>query len=690
MPVKLAKKAGFCSGVQKAIDQLLKQAAEQGSGSTLGPLVHNEDVVKYLEKHSIAAVEYPSDTQGAFLAIRTHGITPTELKMINESNIFSVIDLTCTRVKKVQKIAGELNTAGYNIIIFGDREHPEVKGLIGWAGGKACVVSSLEEYNQLPKNQPSALIAQTTADYNVYIKVKEKFVENNPRDLAYDTLCPEARLRQKEAVELAKSVEALVVVGSESSANTKALYDLCRQIKPTCRILNAGELEQSFIESFSLFGVTAGASTPPWTIKEVVEKVEKESVDLEQTEQFNFDEEIKTAQPGEQILGKVARVTDDEVYVDIGAKTEAILPASEVHIDQGKSLTDLFVPEDEVEVLVIDVDEQEGKIIVSNRRFAKEQRLIKLEQFFEEGTVVEGEVKQVMNAGIVINLDSGIDGFMPGSLVDIKYIPDFKEFIGQKLLFKIQEFDREKEKFILSRKAVLEDKAATIKEEVLNKIEVGSVIDGSVKRLTGFGAFVDVGGIDGLVHISELSWDRVEHPGEILQVGDQVKVKVLEVDPNKERISLSLRKTQPDPRVKEIESYQIGQVIQGKVTRLTNFGAFIELQPGIEGLAHISQLAEYHVDHPSEILREGEDVEVKIIEVKPKTKRISLSLKETRGVMGVSVKNNSNDSAASSVTLGDIFGDLFEKEGFSTTGPVESNSEELTDDNSKNDKGGKD
>ncbi len=663
MQVILADKAGFCSGVNRAINHLLDQAAHHGSGSTLGPLVHNEEVVDYLKQRSVTSIEKPEDAEGSFLAIRTHGVTPGMLERLYSLEDITIIDLTCPRVQRVQKKAAQLREQGLKIVIFGNAKHPEVKGLLGWAGGDATVITSLEELENLVIEAPAGLIAQTTSDPDLYDQVKQNFKEKFPEGQVYDTLCPETRLRQGEIINLAKRVEALVVVGSETSANTKALYDCCRQLKPSCRINNARELPKSFLRQYKIFGVTAGASTPPWTIKEVVESMENENLEVKNEEQFDFDVEVKVAQVGEQVTGKVARVTDEEVYVDIGAKTEAILPVNEVHLDEGKELADIFTPEDDIEVTVLETDEQEGKVVVSHKRLARDKRLKEIEQAHNEDTTMEGKVKQVVSAGLVIDLGSGVEGFMPGSLVDVKFIPDFNVFKDQNLQFKVLEFNREKGKIILSRKKILEEEQAKKKEETLSALEVGSTITGTVKRLTNFGAFVDVGNIDGLVHISELAWERVGHPSEVLSNGDQVEVKVLEVNPEKERISLSIRKTQPDPWTSAVEELEDGQIVTGKVTRLVNFGAFIEIKPGVEGLAHISQLADYHVNHPSEVLSEGEETEVKILEIKSKAKRISLSIKEARGTTVVTKEPEQEEEMEDgSVTLGDVFGNLFDKE----------------------------
>ncbi len=699
MQVIVGNKAGFCSGVSKAVKRILEETETGSCGTTLGPLVHNEAVAEYLNKFGIRSVTAPQEASGSFVAVRTHGVTPNVLQELQDLMNIKLIDLTCPRVRRVQEIVADLRHNKVNIYIFGKREHPEVEGLVGWAGDSAVVFSQPGDLDDLEIKEPAALVAQTTAGTEMFARAVEKFKQRLPSARIFNTLCPETQLRQEEVKELAHRVEALIVVGSETSANTKALYECCRQYKPVCRVNNFRELDRSFLKRFNVIGVTAGASTPPWTIKEVVESMENENMEvqndevkseelqeetLEQEEtqgeeQFQFDQELKVPQVGEQVAGKVARVTDEEVYVDIGAKTEAILPVAEVHLPGDQKLSDLFAPEDNIEVTVLDVDDQEGKVAVSHKRLAREKRISELEEALEQELILEAPVKQVVGAGMVIDLGNGIEGFMPGSLVDTRFIPDFTEFKDQNVKFKIIEFDREKGKLILSRKKIIEEESRKEKEATLQSIEVGSTITGTVKRLTDFGAFVDVGGIDGLVHISELSWERIGHPSEVLKVGEQIEVKVLEVISEKERISLSIRKTQPDPWTKAAEDLESGQIMTGKVTRLVNFGAFIELKPGVEGLAHISQLADFHVKHPSEVLSEGEEIEVKVIEVKTKSKRISLSVKDAGGVnvaQNVTMSNGSTDNG--NVTLGDVFGDLFDKEDYQAN-VVEDNDHEADD-----------
>ncbi|MGB4643172.1 MAG: bifunctional 4-hydroxy-3-methylbut-2-enyl diphosphate reductase/30S ribosomal protein S1 [Dethiobacteria bacterium] len=733
MRIRLAEHAGFCSGVKKAVETALQESSRGDRVLTLGPLVHNEAVALHLARHNVIAVENPEQAAEGILLIRTHGVSPAIMDELRCREQLTVIDLTCPKVRRIQKLARRLAKNGLQIIIYGDARHPEVKGVIGWAGEKAeiDVVASAEDLKQLTIKASAALIAQTTGQSMVYAEIKAAFLQLCPGGKVYDTLCPETGIRQREAVQLAKEVEAMVVVGSANSANTRALAEACQRLRPTLMVAGAGELDLDFLRRYRLIGVTAGASTPHWMIKEVVARMENEKLEVEVNgeevspeetipeetvageagsaeevseetapeeemptevveavqgedtdevkeetgfgeEGFDFAGDLNVVQVGEQITGKVVRAAADEVYLDINYKTEALLPAKEVYLQEGETLADRFEPGQEIEVTVIDIEDRDSKVVVSHKRLARDRRWQELHQALEEQTTEEGKVKQVVNAGMVLDLGEGIDGFMPGSLVDLRYIPDFKPFLDEKVKFKVIELNREKDKVILSRKKVIEEENLRKKEETLRSLEIGATIPGVVRRLIDFGAFVDIGGIDGLVHISEISWERVDHPQDVLKVGQEIEVKVLDVIPERERISLSLRRTQPDPWTKAMQELKNGEIVKGKITRLVNFGAFVELRPGVEGLVHISQIADYHVKHPSEVLQEGEEVDVKILELKPEAKRISLSIKEVRKNAYPEEESEEEEKDAGSggtVTLGDVFGDLFENAGSKDADP---------------------
>lgn len=798
MIIRLAEHAGFCSGVKEAVDTALRVSSPGSRVSTLGPLVHNDSVTAHLARHGITSVENPEDASEGVMLIRTHGVTPAVMEEAQRQEHLAVMDLTCPKVQRVQKLAQKLGRGGMQIIFFGDPLHPEVKGVIGWAGENAeiDVIASVEELRQLTVKASAVLIAQTTGQSETYREIEEEFLRLCPGGKVYDTLCPETGRRQAEAIQLAEEVDAMVVVGSASSANTRALALACRRLKPTIMVAGAGELDLEFLQRYRVIGVTAGASAPQWMIKEVVERMENEKMETELSGETNVPEEVNqegdspeereaeeavaaegsapeetlaedtaseeavseeaapeeaapeeeeaaseeaeaapeetvaeeivagdteaeeaagSGQPdaeadepgealekeeedafdfaaaldlvqvGEQITGKVVRAADDEVYLDINYKTEALLPAKEVYLQEGETLADRFEPGQELEVTIIDIEDRDSKVVVSHRRLSRDARWQELAVALEEQTTEEGRVKQVVSAGMVLDLGEGIDGFMPGSLVDLRYIPDFKPFSGETIRFKVIELNREKDKVILSRKKVIEEEDLRKKEDTLQSLVIGSSIPGVVRRLTDFGAFVDIGGVDGLVHISEVSWERVEHPKEVLKVGQEIEVKVLDVIPERERISLSLRRTQPDPWTKAMQELSDGEIVEGKITRLVNFGAFVELRPGVEGLVHISQIADYHVKHPSEVLQEGETVEVKILELKPAKKRISLSIKEARGetYRQSGSGEEMDDDSSGSVTIGDVFGDLFENAG--TRDADSDSAEEKSDDDRESD-----
>ncbi len=666
MRVLLAEHAGFCSGVKRALKLTLQEVDKGEKVFTLGPLVHNDEVTNFLHSKGVKIVEDLQKLDSGTVIIRAHGIPPRHLKILREKKRLKIVDATCPKVKSLQKIAHEFFKNGYDIIICGNKQHPEVQAVSGWTEGKAIVVDP-EDYDTIKETLlgPKALlISQTTQREDRFSKMAKILKKKNPNLEVYHTICKATALRQASAVKLASTVELMLVVGDEKSSNTNKLTQVCREVVKTYQVTGAREILAKWLVGIKNVGVTAGASTPPWTIKEVMVKMENDNFEAKTEEVVSYqDVPEKDYRPGDIITGKVVLVEEDQVLVDFGYKTEAILPRAEVFLEGDTTLKDKFSLEDSVDLLILKINDQEDKIIVSQKRLERERRWNELEEAAETGQNMEGIVKEIVPAGIIIELGSSLEGFMPGSLVDVRYIPDFQQFLGQEFSFKIIELNRERDKIILSRKQMLEEEAEKQKQETLANLKEGEIIPGVVKRLTDFGAFVDVGGIDGLVHISEISWQRVGHPQDVLKVGEEIEVKVLEIIPERERISLSLRQAQPDPWTKVDEEYTVGEIISGKVTRIVNFGAFVELFPGVEGLVHISQMADFHVKHPSEIVQEGEVVETKILDINVDSKRISLSIKKARPApRDLTTHSYSKENENQNVTLGDVFGDLFNNE----------------------------
>lgn len=392
--------------------------------------------------------------------------------------------------------------------------------------------------------------------------------------------------------------------------------------------------------------------------EQVTEESQQEQVSVEE---ITMNQAVREFSVGDVVKGIVVQISEDEVLVDIGYKSEGVLPRQEMILAADQELSSVIRLGQEVEVAVIAADEQEGKIILSRKTIERKQKWAELEHAFENGTVMSGRVKEVVQAGMVVDLGGGYEGFMPGSLVDVTFVPDFNVFLDEKVFFKVIEIRREKEKLILSRKQVLEEEAAVLKDRILNALKPGQVIRGTVKRLTNFGAFVDVGGIDGLVHISEMSWSRIDNPGEVLSVGEEIDVKVIDVIPEKDRIGLSLRQAQPDPWIRIARQFKPGDVAEGKVTRIVDFGVFVELAPGVEGLVHISQLASHHVKQASEIVQQGQLVKVKILDINTDAKRVSLSMREAApSPKKEHVKEvQQPQDTGTGLTFGDVFGNLF-------------------------------
>jgi small subunit ribosomal protein S1 len=665
LEIYLAEHAGFCRGVENALNITLQEAEKGKKVSTLGPLVHNEDVTGFLTEKGVTCADNPDELDNCTVVIRTHGIAPDVLAHLLQRDDLKVIDATCPFVKRVQMLARDYEQKGFDILIYGDLHHPEVQALLGWSRGKARVIEPGKTglLTNLNLSSRAIFISQTTQREEGFLNTAKELKKICPELKVFNTICKATVLRQDAAAKLASKVDLMLVVGDMKSSNTCKLAQVCREITITHQVAGTRGISREWLVGVKKVGVTAGASTPSWTTKEVMVMLEDGNLETAGTEKnFSEDEgqDYRDYRPGDIITGKVVLVEDDQVLFDIGHKSEAVLPRNEVFLEGDTTLKEKFSEGEEVDLLVLKIEQQDETIIVSKKRLDRERRWKELEEAVESGATMKGIVKEVVPAGIIIDIGSGIEGFMPGSLVDVRYIPDFQQFLGQEFSFNVIELNRERDKVIVSRKQMLEKEIEKQKKETIENLKVGEVISGTVKRLTDFGAFVDVGGIDGLVHISEVSWRRVGHPQDVLKVGEQVDVKVLEVIPDRERISLSVRQAQPDPWLTANSQFSPGDIIKGKVTRIVNFGAFVELIPGVEGLVHISQMADFHVKHPSEIIQEGEEIEAKILDMNIENKRISLSIKKARPApRDYSSHSSQGESENQNVTLGDVFGDLF-------------------------------
>lgn len=630
MEIILASNAGFCFGVRAAInkgEKLIKEG--KGPIATLGPLIHNPQEVARLESLGIKSYDDIDSVQEKNVLIRTHGVAPSVYQEI-EKHGHSYYDCTCPKVKRVQQLAREHAEAGYQVLVLGDCKHPEVMAIVGWTNDTAIVFISLDELKGLSlEGKKVCLVSQTTEKLERFEKAVEYLESLSLEELVVqNTICTATRDRQSDASELAAKVDLMVVIGGYNSANTCKLVSICQDVGvATKHVETAAELQDEWFEGVNKIGLTAGASTPDWIIREVIDKME------ELTMEQGLEQGYGTLEPlnlYEVVTGTVVKINSDEVMVDVGGKSEGVIPIKELSFQKDPDVEDIVKVGDEIQVMVIKMENNEGHMVLSKKRADQEKAMDTLQEKYENGEVIEAKVVSDVKGGVIV--DIGARGFVPASHLDTKYVDDIKSFVGNTYRFKIIEFDSnpENRKIILSRRALLEAEEKEAREQLWDKIAEGQILKGRVQRIANFGAFVDLGGVDGLLHISEMGWGRVKQPTDVVNVGDEIEVYVLSADREKGKISLSLKKLINNPWDNAAEQFPVGAVLTGKVVRIAPFGAFVALADGVDGLVHISQISWEHIDKVEDALAIGQEVQVKVLEVDEDRKRISLSIKDLK------------------------------------------------------------
>lgn len=629
MPIRTAEHAGFCMGVRRAVDEAMKASKQAGAISTIGELVHNPQVIRQLETQGIHAVETPAQAAGQTVIIRSHGVVPEIYEELDALDC-RTLDLTCPFVQRLHETVARFSRDGQPVILVGQRDHPEVIGTIGWCRGTVYTVSDAAQAEALPEMETALAVAQTTFPHEAWEAILS-VIRRKVRNLSVqDTICTATVIRQNEARQLAAEVDAMLVVGGRQSANTRKLYETCKAICPrTLLIESADDIPADFADSHSeIIGITAGASTPDWLLKEVVTRMtDREQMDqqvrAEETEGNSFMEDVEATlvkiRPGQTVTGTVVQMTDEEICVNIGFKSDGLIKREDL-VTEGIKLGD------QIEVEVVKVNDGDGNVLLSQRNILKRKAFTLIVEKFENNEYVEGVGKEVVKGGLICDVD-GIRAFVPASQLSNRYVEKIGEFIGQKLKLKIIELDEQKRRIVASRKAVLKSEETSRKSEVWSSLTEGAVIKGVVRRLTDFGAFVDIGGVDGLIHVTDLSWSHVKHPSEIVHPDQEVEVKILNLDHERERIQLGLKQMQPKPWDIAPQKYPEGAVVVGKVVRITTFGAFVELEPGVDGLVHISQCAATRIDKVEDAVTVGDEINVKVLSIDPQAKRISLSIR---------------------------------------------------------------
>lgn len=627
MEIILAKSAGFCFGVKRAVDYAYSKAG-QGEAYTYGPIIHNKEVTGDLDKKGVHIVEDLDDIKEGEIIIRSHGVPPEVYSAIEDRGL-KYTDCTCPFVKKIHNIVHENHNKGKSIIIVGNKSHPEIIGINGWCGNSALIINSVEEAVSavLSEDKDYALVVQTTFQADVFDEIIALLRKKHGNIEVFRTICSATGDRQSEAVEIAKNADVMIVLGDKSSSNTRKLYDICKKYCENVYLCERiCDLELQNFKKNGTIGITAGASTPSVIIKEAVKAMsEMENKSFEEM----LDSSLVTLRTGQIVKGKVIRVSDTgEVAVDLGYKSDGIIARSEFSEDINEDPAETVKPGDEIEVFVIRVNDGDGNVQLSKKRVDADKNYVAIEEAYNNGTTITAKVVEQVKGGLIANANS-VRVFVPSSQISNRYVEDLSVFIGQELEFEILEFDKSKRRIVVGRKALAQKEIDAKRAEVFASIKAGDRINGKVSRIVDFGAFVDLGGIDGLIHISEMSWGRVKKVTDVLSVGDDVVVTVLEVNPEKGKISLSLKDLNADPWKNAEEKYAVGTVVTGKVVRMVSFGAFVELEEGVDGLVHISQIAYKHVEKPEDELEIGQEIQAKVTELDLENKKISLSIKET-------------------------------------------------------------
>ena len=680
MKILLAKNSGFCFGVRRAVEMAEQCAAECGTVYTYGNIIHNESVVRELAEKGVHSVEnIDTLNAGDTLIIRAHGAPPAVYEACERKGI-RLIDATCPYVKRIHKIVQKAAEEGGTVLIAGKADHPEVIGIRGWAGGDALVFESAADVKNLPQMKKAVLVAQTTLPEETFRDIIHEIEYQQNSSCALEvcnTICDTTRARQSEAEEISRRSARMLVLGSKSSANTQKLVEICKKhCKNTENIDVTEKLFLDKLPSDGIIGIVAGASTPDRMIREVLQVMsEQEKTTIETIEAEAPAEEVVVPQAtqvteevvaaveepkptvkakeepkpehedssdfasafektmtrihnGQVLEGTVISVVDGEVFVNIGYKSDGVIPMGELSSDSDVKAEDLFHEGDTIEVEVTKVNDGDGNVLLSRKNVESKKlwdELLSQENIEEK--IFEAVGKEVVKGGLIADI-SGIRAFVPASQVSTKYIENLNEFVGKPMKLKVLEVDRQRKRIVASQKQVLLAEAAAEKHAKWEQLVVGSKVTGIVRRIADFGAFVDIGGIDGLVHVTDAAWGRVKHPSDVFTIGQEIEVIILNVDVEKERVSLGYKQLQPKPWMLAGEKYAVGSIVEGKVVRIVPFGAFVALESTIDSLIHISQVSVHRIAKVEDELKVGDVVRCKVLEVSPEAKRISLSRKE--------------------------------------------------------------
>ena len=640
MKVVLAETAGFCFGVNRAVDMVEQLLNEGKKVATLGPIIHNPQLVEDLGRRGARIVEGPDEVaDDEVLVLRSHGVARCVLEKAEDLGL-TVADATCPFVAKIHKIVAEAGEQGRTVLIAGDAAHKEVEGIIGHCKGRYFVFKSLQDLENLQKNNEIlvddelTVVSQTTFNLELWKKCQKFLKKYYTNAIIFDTICSATSRRQEEAYILASKCDAMVVVGGKHSSNTCKLKDVCSsKCERTVHVETAHELDREYFKSSDLVGVVAGASTPSGIIKEVLntmQEMQNPAVQETINDEMTFEEMLNATESSsntdQKVKGIVLSVSSTEIEVDIvGRKHTGYISANEFSNDPSVKLTEAVKIGDELDLIIMRTNDQEGTVMLSKKRFDAIAGWDKVLTAKDSGEVINGTVSDVVKGGVVAFYE-GIRVFIPASQATLSKSDDLEALKGQPISFRIIEIGQRR-RVIGSAKAILREQKNEAEQKFWSSVAVGDRFTGTVKSITGYGAFVDLGGVDGMVHISELSWERIKHPSEVVKVGDTVEVYVKAIDEEKKKISLGYKKADENPWEIFKAKYAVEDVVNVKIVSMTTYGAFARIISGVDGLIHISQIADRRIEKPADELKVGQEVDAKIIDIDFDKKRVSLSIR---------------------------------------------------------------
>ena len=633
--ITLAKTAGFCFGVDRAVKMLYDLVAQGDPVCTLGPIIHNPQVIDDLRQKGVAILEKAEDAvPGTKVVIRAHGVPKQVFDLFAETGI-DYVDATCPYVLKIHRIVEQHTSPDTVLIIAGDEQHPEVQGFRSRSKGVSYVCGDLQQFLALTQAHPEfsekevLLVAQTTFSVKVFQKIHEIFEKLYTNSKSFDTICKATQNRQMEAEALAKRSDCMIVIGGRFSSNTVKLYRVCEPYCRTYLVERAEEVRELDLASCNCIGVTAGASTPAGIIKEVLFTM-SEIINENKTEEMNWEaaleENLKAMSSDQEVTGVVVGIAPNEIQVDIGRKYAGFVPVEEYSNDPTADPQKELKIGDEIKLIIMKTNDSEGTMMLSKRRYDAKAAWDQITEAKDNEEILEGVIAEAVKGGVLV-YTKGVRVFIPGSLTGLPRDAELSELVKQTVKFRIIDVDKQKKRAVGSIRSVLREERKAATEAFWNEIEEGKEYTGTVKSLTSYGAFVDLGGVDGMIHISELSWKRIKHPSEVVKEGDTVNVYVKALDKENKRISLGYKRVEDNPWEILKRDYPVGTVCEATVVGLTSFGAFANVIDGIDGLIHISQIADRRIASPAEVLHVGDVVTVKITDIDFEKKRVSLSIR---------------------------------------------------------------